>query len=159
LFNFDVHHVSDHKHSTLNELSRRFKKSLNDEDKIHKKDIDDFIDAQLNFLHLYSVSIVVEENKSILKDSYSKYFNKMMHYLIFLSHSFEMLTKKFQKFKHKALKFLIQNKHLFKRFNKTVSLQRMMNLQMKHDSILKKLHDESDHHDRERTYQKVTDRY
>jgi hypothetical protein len=152
LFNFDVRHISDCKHSTLDELSRRSRKSLNDEDETHKKDIDDFINAQLNFLHLCLVSIVVEEDISILKDSYSKYFNKMIYYLIFLLRSFKMSTKKFQRFKHEALKFLIQNKHLFKRFNKIISLQKVMNLQTKHDSILKKLHDESDHHDREKIY-------
>jgi len=152
LFNFDVHHVSDCKHSAFNELSCRFRKSLNDEDETYKKNIDDFINAQLNLLHLCSVSIIVEENMLILKDSYSEYFNKITCYLIFLSRSFEISTKKFQRFKHEALKFLIQNKHLFKKFNKTVFLQKMINLQMKYNSILKKLHDESDHHDRERTY-------
>jgi hypothetical protein len=59
-----------------------------------------------------------------------------------------MSTKKFQKFKHEVLKFMIQDKHLFKRFNKTASLQKMMNLQEKCSSILQKLHDESDHHER-----------
>jgi hypothetical protein len=152
LFNFDVHHVSDRKHSTFNELSRRSRESLNDKDETHEKNINDFIDAQLNSLCLCSISIIVEEDMSILKDLYSEYFNKIMYYLIFLLRSFELSTKKFRRFKHKALKFLIQNKHLFKRFNKTVSLQRMMNLQIKYNSILKKLHDESDHRDRERTY-------
>jgi len=159
LFDFDVHHVLDRKHSTLNELSRRFKESSNDEDETHEKNIDDFIDAQLNFIHLCSVNIVVEEDMSILKDSYSEYFKKITHYLIFLSRSFEMSTKEFWKFKHETLKFMIQDKHLFKRFYKTASVQRMMNLQEECSNILQKLHDESDHHERKRTYWKMIDRY
>ena len=159
LFDFDVHHVLNHKHNALDELSRRFKESSDDEDEIYEKDINDFIDAQLNFIHLCSVSIIVEENMSILKDSYSEYFKKITCYLIFLSCSFKMSTKEFQKFKHEALKFMIQDKHLFKRFNKTASVQRMMNLQEEHSNILQKLHDESDHHKRERIYQKMINRY
>ncbi len=128
LFNFDVHYVFNCKHNALDELLRRLRESSNDEDEIHEKDINNFIDAQLNFIHLCSVSIVVEEDMSILKDSYSEYFKKITYYLIFLSRSFEMLTKEFRKFKHEVLKFMIQDKHLFKRFNKIASVQRMMNL-------------------------------
>ncbi len=59
---------------------------------------------------------------SILKDSYSEHFKKIAHYLIFLLRSFKMLTKEFQKFKHEVLKFMIQDKYLFKRFNKIASV-------------------------------------
>ncbi len=47
---------------------------------------------------------------------------------------------------------MIQDKHLFKRFNKTASVQRVMNFQEEHSNILQKLHDESDHCEREKTY-------
>ncbi len=159
LFDFDVHYVFNRKHNALNELLRRFRESSDDEDETHEKDIDDFINAQLNFIHLCSVSIIVEEDMSILKDSYSEYFKKIACYLIFLSRSFEMSTKEFRKFKHEALKFMIQDKHLFKRFNKTASVWRMMNLQEERSNILQKLHDESDHRERKKTYRKMIDRY
>jgi len=159
LFDFDVHHVFDRKHSALDELSRRLRESSNDEDETHKKNINNFIDAQLNFIHLCSVSIVVEKNMSILKDLYSEYFKKIAHYLIFLSCSFEMSTKEFRKFKHEALKFMIQDKHVFKRFNKIASVWRMMNLQEERSNILQKLHDESNHHKRKKTYWKMINRY
>jgi len=95
LFDFDVHHVLNCKHSALDELSRRFRESSDDEDETYEKDINDFIDAQLNFIHFCSVNIVVEENMSILKDLYSEYFKKIACYLIFLSRSFKMSTKEF----------------------------------------------------------------
>ncbi len=96
---------------------------------------------------------------SILKDSYSEYFKKIACYLIFLSRSFEMSTKEFWKFKYEVLKFMIQDKHLFKRFNNIAFVQKMMNLQEKRSNILQKLHDESDYHEREKTYQKMINRY
>ena len=117
------------------------------------------MNAQLNFIYLCSVTIVVEEDMSILKDLYLEHFKKIAHYLIFLSRSFKISTKEFWKFKHEALKFMIQDKYLFKRFNKTASVRRMMNLQEERSNILQKLHDESDHHERERTYEKMIDRY
>ncbi len=159
LFDFDVHYVLNCKHNTLDELLRKLRESSDNEDEIHKKDINDFIDAQLNFIHLCLVSIIVKEDMSILKDSYSEYFKKITHYLIFLSRLFKMSTKEFWKFKHKALKFMIQDKHLFKRFNKIASVQRIMNLQEERSNILQKLHDKSDHHERKRTYWKMIDRY
>jgi len=159
LFDFDVHHVFDCKHSALNELLRRLRESSDDEDKTHEKNINDFIDAQLNFIHLCSVSIIVEEDMSILKDSYSEHFKKITCYLIFLSRLFEMSTKEFRQFKHEVLKFMIQDKHLFKRFNKTASVKRMMNLQEECNNILQKLHDKSDYYEREKTYQKMINRY
>jgi len=127
LFNFDVHHVSDCKHSAFNKLSWRFKESSDDQDEIHEKDRNNFINAQLNALHLCSVNIIFEEDVLMLKKLYSEYFKKIMCYLIFLSRSFKISTKEFWKFKHEALKFMIQDKHLFKRFNKMTFLQKMMN--------------------------------
>jgi len=70
-----------------------------------------------------------------------------------------MSTKEFRKFKHEVLKFMIQDKHLFKRFNKTASVQRVMNLQEERSNILQKLHDESDYCERKKTYQKMINRY
>jgi hypothetical protein len=95
LFNFDVRHVSDCKHNALDELSRRLRESSNDEDETYEKDINDFIDAQLNSLHLCSVSITLEEDALMLKESFFNHFKKIAHYLIFLSCSFKMSTKKF----------------------------------------------------------------
>ena len=44
LFDFDVKHVFDKKHTIANDFFRRFRNSLNDIDEIHEKNIDDFID-------------------------------------------------------------------------------------------------------------------
>ena len=44
LFDFDVKHVFDKKHTTVDDLSRRLRDFSNDIDKTHEKNIDDFID-------------------------------------------------------------------------------------------------------------------
>ncbi len=59
LFDFNVSYVLNCKHNTLDELLRKFRKYSNNEDKTYKKDINNFIDAQLNFIHLCSISILV----------------------------------------------------------------------------------------------------
>ena len=51
------------KHIVVNNLSRRFRKSLNNIDKIHEKNIDDFIDKQFNCVRVYSVRINKKENE------------------------------------------------------------------------------------------------
>ncbi len=38
MFDFNVHHVFDHKHSALDKLSRRLRESSDDKDEIHEKD-------------------------------------------------------------------------------------------------------------------------
>ena len=44
LFNFNVRYIFDKKHTAANELSRKLYKLSNDIDKVHEKNIDDFID-------------------------------------------------------------------------------------------------------------------
>ena len=44
LFNFNVWHVLDKRHTAADEFSRRSREFSNDIDKVHEKNIDDFID-------------------------------------------------------------------------------------------------------------------
>ena len=57
LFDFNVRHVFDKRHTAADELSRRFREFSNDIDEIHEKNIDDFIDDQLNCMRVCSVQI------------------------------------------------------------------------------------------------------
>jgi hypothetical protein len=52
LFNFEVRHVSGTKHTITNGLSRRPRTALNNINKMHKEDIDNFIIAKLNTLNI-----------------------------------------------------------------------------------------------------------
>ena len=44
MFDFDVKHVLKKKHIVADDFSRWFRKSLNDVDEVHEKNIDNFID-------------------------------------------------------------------------------------------------------------------
>ena len=48
LFNFNVRHVFDKRHITTDELSRKSHEFSNDINKVHEKNIDNFINDQLN---------------------------------------------------------------------------------------------------------------
>ena len=159
LFNFEVRHVSEKKHDALNELSWRSRELFDEQDETHEKNINDFINAQLNVLRLCSVIVTLKEKKLVLKDSYSNHLRIIAKYLITLFRFFDMITKEFRKFKLKTLKFLIWDKHLFRRIIKTKSLQRVIDRQKNRDRILQKLHDESEHKDRKETYRKIIERY
>ena len=74
LFNFDVRHVLDKKHTATDELSRRSRELLNDIDEVHEKNIDDFIDDQLNCVRIYSVRVNENDDKQFLKNEYSEKF-------------------------------------------------------------------------------------
>ena len=57
LFDFDVRHVLDKKHTATDELSRRLCEFSNDIDEVHEKNINDFIDDQLNCVRIYSMRV------------------------------------------------------------------------------------------------------
>jgi hypothetical protein len=67
LFNFNVRHIPETKHTAANGLSRRFRtKSDNDNEK-NKVNINDFIDAELAFINVRFIKArVIPE----LNDSY-----------------------------------------------------------------------------------------
>jgi hypothetical protein len=107
-FDFEFRHVSDIKHTAANDL---FKKSLSSNDlkkAAEEKNIDDWIDAQLNCVRVFFVSIAEEEFSSILASEYFEKSQKIVVYLFSLGKSSEMSLKEFNKFKKKVLKFKFQ---------------------------------------------------
>jgi hypothetical protein len=137
LFDFEIRHVFDIKYTAADDL---FKKSLssNDLKKVaEKKDIDDWIDAQLNCVRVFSVSIVEEEFFFILISEYSEKSQKIVVYLFTLRKSFEMTLKKFNKFKKKALRFKLQKNQFFRRNSKNVLMKRMIDDFEERQRILK----------------------
>ena len=53
--------------------------------KYMKKNIDDFINDQLNCVRIYSVQVNENNNEQSLKNKYSEKFQKITHYLITLT--------------------------------------------------------------------------
>ena len=84
LFDFDVKHVLDKKHTIADDLSRQLWNLSNDIDEVHEKNIDDFIDEQLNCVRVCSVNVNETEKKLSLKKSYSEKSQRITRYLITL---------------------------------------------------------------------------
>ena len=55
LFNFKVWYILEKRHSTADDLFCRFRNKLINEKEKYKKDIDDFINVQLNYLWIASI--------------------------------------------------------------------------------------------------------
>jgi hypothetical protein len=154
-FDFDVRHVSEAKHTAIDDLFRKLSSSANIAEIEAEEDINDWIEAQMNCVRIYSIT----DAKSLLEISYSEKSQNIAAYLTILRKSSNMTAKKFNIFKKKALKYKVQNKHLFRRNNKNVSLKRVINDSEERFRIIQQLHDESDHREREETYKRIIDRY
>ena len=72
MFDFNVRHVFDKKHIATDELSRRSHELSNNIDEVYKKNIDDFIDDQLNCVRIYSIRINKNDDEQFLKNEYFK---------------------------------------------------------------------------------------
>jgi hypothetical protein len=110
-------------------------------------------------VRVFSVSIAEKESSFILISEYSEKSRKIVVYLFTLRKSSEMTLKEFNKFKKKALRFKLQRDQLFRRNSKNVSMKRVIDDFEERQRILKQLHDESDHRDKEDIYRRIADRY
>ena len=111
LFDFEIWHIPGQKHTVADELFWRLSIAVNIAETKAEKDIDDFILAELNSLRVSP--IFLDEPAPILVNHYSDYSQKIAIYLTILRRPPEMDTKKFNAFKKKAVKFKVQNNHLF----------------------------------------------
>jgi hypothetical protein len=141
----------------MNELSRRSVTETKIKVESRKLDIDDFIDAKLNFLRVCSISI--SDDELVLNVSYSNKSQKIIIYLTFLRRSIEMTVKEFRIFKNEILRFRVEREHLFRRNSKNVSSRRIVNQLKDRFRIIQKLHDESEHRDKKNIYRRIADRY
>ena len=99
------------------------------------------------------------DNKQSLKNKYLKKFQRIIHYLITLTRFNYLNWKEFHKFKNWVLQSFVRDKHLFKRINKNVLLQKIINKTENQIRILKQFYNEDEHREREQIYQHVTNKY
>ena len=74
LFDFNVRHVVDKKYTATDKFFQRPRELSNDIDKIYEKNIDDFINDQLNCVRICSVRINENDDEQSLKNEYSGKF-------------------------------------------------------------------------------------
>ncbi len=159
LFDFEIRHVFDIKHTAADDLFKK-SSSFNNLKKVAKeKDIDDWVNTQLDCVRVFFILTAEEEFSSILIFEYFEKSQKIVVYLFTLRKSFEMSLKKFNKFKKKVLKFKLQRDQFFRRNSKNVFMRRVIDDFEKRQRILKQLHDENDHRNKKDIYKRITDRY
>jgi hypothetical protein len=159
LFDFEVRHVLNIKHTVADDLFKK-SSSFNDLKKVaEEKNIDDWMNTQFDCVRVFSISIAEEKSSSILIFEYFEKSQKIVVYLFTLRKSSEMSLKKFNKFKKKAFKFKLQRDQFFRRNSKNVLMKRVIDDFEERQRILKQLHDENDHRNRENIYKRIIDRY
>jgi hypothetical protein len=117
------------------------------------------MNIQLDCVRVFFVSIAKEEFSSILIFEYFEKSQKIVVYLFTLRKFFEMSLKEFNKFKKKILKFKFQRNQFFRRNSKNVFMKRVIDDFEERQRILKQLHDENDHRNKENIYKRIIDRY
>ena len=139
-------------------MSRRSRDSFDNENETIERNIDDFIDDQLNCVRVCFVR-ALNESKFVLDDDYSKESISITTYLTSMQKFFDMNQKQFRKFKLNVFHFMIRDKQLFRRINKNMSLRRVIDNDEDKNNIVESLHDESEHRDKKNIYRKMIDRY
>jgi hypothetical protein len=159
LFDFEIRHVFDIKHTAADDLFRKSSSFNNFKKVAEKKNIDDWMNIQLDCVRVFFVFVAEDESFSILISEYFEKSQKIVVYLLTLRKFFEMSLKEFNKFKKKILKFKFQKNQFFRRNSKNVFMRRVIDDFEKRQRILKQFHDESDHRNKENIYKRIIDRY
>ena len=80
----------------------------------NEKNINDFIDTQLNVVQVTVIKIDNDEKElQILKSEYSDKNEKITHFLMITIQSDNMSRQAFHQFHKQSLKYLVQDSHLF----------------------------------------------
>ena len=158
LLNFNVRHVFDKRHTAADKLFRRSREFSNNIDKVHEKNIDDFIDDQFNYVRICSMRVNENDDEQSLKNEYSEKFQRVIHYLITLTRSSHLNWKKFCKFKNWILQFLVRDRYLFKRINKNVLLWKVIDKVENQIIISKQFYNENEYRGRKEIYRHVTNK-
>ena len=157
LFDFDVRHVKGKKHTAADGLSRRPHTQQEQEEIAREVDIDEWIEAELGSLRMYPATLTDEGR--VLEESYSEKSEEIAKYLLTLRKPPGMGTKEFRKWRKEALKYKVQDRHLFRRNTKNIPLRRVIDDIKEQEEIMISLHDETGHRGREGTYRRIADRY
>ena len=172
LFDFEVKHVPGTKNGAADGLSRRPATEEELCEQALERDIDDFIAAEISFLRvavspvdtMISVEIPATgdpaRSSRVLGESYSDESERIAKFLTTLQRPPEMSRSEFSMFKKKALKFVVQDGHLFYRgHGRDLVMRRVLDRVEDRERALQSVHNELAHKGREATYNLLAKRY
>jgi hypothetical protein len=169
MFDFDVRHVPGRKNVVADALSRKPNGPVPDED----GDLDDWVDSQLDAVHLHVRPITIQpisdieaaegagatDDGSPLDSTYGERSQQIARWLLTMRRPVEMTRAEFRNFKRLAMRHVVRGRQLFRKQSKDTPLVRIVDDIQSRKEIMARLHDESGHRSREGTYRKVADRY
>lgn len=167
LFDFDVKHIPGKRNGAADGLSRRPATQEELQDQAMEPDIDDFIAAEVSYLRVAVNPVETElsaennpEDDRVLDDSYSDESEQIAKYLTTLRRPAEMSRGQFHAFKKGALKYAVQDRHLFYRgYGRNAVLRRVLDRNEDREQVLTGVHNELGHKGREATYHLLATRY
>jgi hypothetical protein len=131
-----------------------------------KQDINDFIQVEMKIIFARVMPMRLNDDFNddvsslrILHSFYSDESECIVIYLFFLRRSDDMTETEYCAFRKRTLKFVVKEDQLFQRADKNVSLRRVVNDLTDRQNIMKQLHDEHEHRDREETFEVISARY
>lgn len=165
MYSFDVKHVPGQQHTVADGLSRR---PVTDEDEVERdraRDPDDEIDDKFfDYIDVHTSSIETPDSdttQEVLDPTrgYSKESQAIATYLTLLRKPSGLSTAEFRRFRIKATKFVVRDRLLFKRGNRSQPLLAVIDDEEERARIISELHEGAGHKGREATYRKLASRY
>ena len=118
------------------------------------EDIDEFIDSELNIVKVLTLEI--EKKLDILKSEYLHESQQITYFLSTLKKLKNVSASDYFRFCKKAMRFLVQESHLFCHQRRNVLLIQIIDFKDQQRSIMRSLHKLSDHRKCEKMYKKMT---
>lgn len=160
LFDFTVKHISGKKNLVADGLSRKPATKLDIEEAAND-DIEGFLDEQFGSIYYCHAEELESAEVEWLTPAmhWSEESLKIAEWLQTLRKPEGMSKSDYRAFKKRAVKYMVQDKVLFRRAGQNVPCRTVVDDEKKRKEILHSLHEESGHRGREATYRKVADRY
>jgi hypothetical protein len=119
--------------------------------------INDYIDTELNYVWILPITII--NGEAILDGEYSDQSFFIAKYISNLQRPPDMDRKAFRAFRAEAHRYVLKDRHLFRRASKNIPMRCVVDSAVQRKRILKNLHDEGGHRGRKSTYRRVANKY
>ncbi|KXL50202.1 MAG: hypothetical protein FE78DRAFT_27583 [Acidomyces sp. 'richmondensis'] len=149
MFDFNVRHVLGRKNVVADALLRKPNGPVPDED----GDLDDWVDSQLDAVHLHVRPITIQPISNIEAAEGAGATDDGSPLDI------GIIRAEFRNFKRLTIRHIVRGRQLFRKQSKDTPLVRIVDNIQSRKEIIARLHNESGHRSREGTYRKVADRY